>query len=475
MPRLSDRAFQIVKNEIERCYTDSPADQIERIILLARLQTLRARKGKPMNRAQIWEELSDIAPNFDQDVLIEAANVDTDSPIVGASIGIGAVAMLVSTAMGMETVMANAPETTPSQQPNLATAATPTDAQGDDAAAPNALPNAPKIDSNTTAKLTATKTTGQSAEPQASTVPFINAPVNAHVNAPNAPASISPAAADKTAFEIARSFGWKAALKGQNPPHSEQHWGEAADLWRQAIAQLERVSPQDPNYTAAQAKKTLYRQNLAQIESRQRAVQLANQKVSPEATPTAAPALAPALAPADKQPAVPAQLPVQSPQFTAQREDAPLKVAKRYGWQAAVAGQNAPHPPEKWADISRLWQTALLNLNKIEQGHPDYDEAQQVKARYQQNLAVVRQRYQQEQSATQRLRSLEATLAEIDRNFAPSAAKHTQLKAIVARLKTIPVGTQAHQQAQQLIASTNGEISAIAANPTSQVILSANE
>lgn len=338
MPRLSDRAFQIVKNEIDRCYTDSPADQIERIILLARLQTLRARKGKPLNRVQLWEELSDIAPNFDQDVLIEAASVDTDSPVVGASIGIGAVAMLVSTAVGMETVMANAPATAPNPQSRLAKASTRTDVQSYDATTQNALQNTPKVDSNLAARLTSTKTAQKAAAQKAAAQKAAAVSVaDAQANAMSG-AGVSSSVSDKTAFETARHFGWQAALKAQNPPHSEQHWGETADLWKQAIAQLELVSSQaDPDYTAAQAKKALYRQNLAQIESRQRAVQLANQKIEPAASPAAVEEQ-----PAQVSPSAPL---VQSPQFTAQREDAPLKVAKRYGWQAAVAGQNAPHPP----------------------------------------------------------------------------------------------------------------------------------
>lgn len=494
MPRLSDRAFQIVKNEIERCYTDSPEDQIERIILLARLQTLRARKGKPLTRAQIWEELSDIAPNFDLEVLSEAANVDTDSPAVGASIGIGAVAVLVSTAIGMDGISANA------------TGAVTVAGSGGGAAAEGtrAQPNAASQETR-------------------SNIPRLNIPGLNSVSRVRARFSTTQKKVPVNYFDTAKSIGWQAALRSQNPPHSAAHWGQTAALWRKALYQLSQVPEQDANFAAAQEKIALYQSNLQQVESRQRAVEVAQQNKLPalsstpvqvarnpvpisDASNASAPEATAAIAAtpsssaelslaeaasseksssekvakqsgkSDAQTALPVstQATAPTPQFSAQRED-PLKVAKQYGWQAAVASQNAPHPPQQWADISRLWQTALLNLDKVDLGHPDYLEAQQVKARYEQNLAAIRQRYQQEQSANQRLQSLSATLSEIDQTLAPGATKYTQLKAIASRLQTIPAGTEAHQQAQQLIAQTQRQMSAIASSSSQKVILSANE
>ncbi|MEL7353527.1 MAG: hypothetical protein AAF171_21515 [Cyanobacteria bacterium P01_A01_bin.116] len=506
MPRLSDRAFQIVKNEIERCYTDSPEDQIERIILLARLQTLRARKGKPLTRAQIWEELSDIAPNFDLEVLSEAANVDTDSPAVGASIGIGAVAVLVSTAIGMDGISANATG-----------AVTVAGSRGETAAeGTRARPNAASQE-----------------KARRSNIPGLNIPGLNSVSRLRARFSTTQKKVPVNYFDTAKSIGWQAALRSQNPPHSAAHWGQTAALWRKALYQLEQVPEQNANFAAAQEKIVLYQSNLQQVEARQRAVEVARQNKLPalsstpvqvagnpvpisEAPKASAPEATAAIAAtpsssaeissaeissaeissaeissAEKSSAekvakqsgkleaqtaspVSTQATAPTPQFSAQRED-PLKVAKQYGWQAAVASQNAPHPPQQWADISRLWQTALLNLDKVDLGHPDYLEAQQVKARYEQNLAAIRQRYQQEQSANQRLQSLSATLSEIDQTLAPGATKYTQLKAIASRLQTIPAGTEAHQQAQQLIAQTERQMSAIASNTSQKVILSANE
>ncbi|MGC1308113.1 MAG: hypothetical protein WA885_12865 [Phormidesmis sp.] len=268
-----------------------------------------------------------------------------------------------------------------------------------------------------------------------------------------------------SAFEVAKSFGWRAALSSQNPPHTAQQWGQTATLWRQAIIHLDQVSQQDSNYAEAQAKKRVYQENLRQIETRQLAAQpVVAQDLTANGIVTAS---------------------NRSPRFATSWADSltnsltdfqidHLKAAKQYGWQAAVASQNAPHPPEKWADILRLWQAALSDLDKIEAGHPSYAEAQPVKVQYQKNLNAIQARHQAEQEAHQRVQSLQATLAEIDKAMMPAATQYQQLDAIVGRLDTIPAGTLAYEQAQALIADTIGQMNAIARNSADTVALSAN-
>ncbi|CAN5776542.1 hypothetical protein BH23CYA1_BH23CYA1_00940 [soil metagenome] len=64
-------------------------------------------------------------------------------------------------------------------------------------------------------------------------------------------------------------------------------------------------------------------------------------------------------------------------------------------WQEA-APLLIPRPPQRLAFRHRL---------KIDSAHPQYSEAQPVKARYRQNLSEIRQRYRLEQAASQRLAS----------------------------------------------------------------------
>ncbi|MFK8184047.1 MAG: hypothetical protein AB8B99_11795 [Phormidesmis sp.] len=516
MPRLSDRAFHIVKTEIERRYTDHPEDQIERVILLARLEALREKKGVPMTRVQIWEVLSDVAPNFDQNVLMDAESVETDSPFLGVSMGVGAVAVLVATAIGMDSLTPR-PSIGQSSPANLAQS-------GDD--------------SSDVAKRSASQSASQSANQKAATeqglaqgakraagttLNVTQAGGDGEGRVANTGAS-EPADEDpeplfsknrllknrlpkfsrhsegdarRNAFHTAKDLGWQAALKSQDPPHSVQHWRETAALWEDALAELDEVSPLSRHYIQAQLKKSVYQDNLKEIRTRQIAAeQLAQQAtraavqvassgassgVSSGASSGASSALATPTAKAAPEfsdqinrsaagrsagnSSSAQTVAMQAQVSAAPAAEDPIQVAKRYGWQAAVASQNAPHPPEKWADISRLWQTALSSLNKVAPEDPRYAEAQRVKASYQKNLAAIRDRYQREQTATQRLQSLQASLSELNNSLTPDAVKYGRMEAILEKLRTIPSGTEAHVQAQQLIAETTTALNAIAITP----------
>jgi len=282
----------------------------------------------------------------------------------------------------------------------------------------------------------------------------------------------------KNTFETAKAFGWQAALKGQNPPHNVEHWRETAALWQQAINLLSQVARYDKSYTIAQTKKAEYQGYLQQIKNRQTAAQ--NLTASTTPAPQFSRAVSQAAGAQEKASALPPLVEVAQTSKIApsQRQTGKdfIAIAKDYGWQAALASQNAPHPTEKWADISRLWQLALHNLDKIETQHPSYAEAQQIKTQYQQNLAAIRQRYQREQSAHQRVQSLQAALTELEgwqTNANASETKRSQMQAIVSRLSTIPASTVAYRQAQQLIAITNEQIQTLPA--TAQIAISTED
>ncbi len=268
---------------------------------------------------------------------------------------------------------------------------------------------------------------------------------------------VLPLLSQKSAFEKARAFGWQAALKGQSKKQNSQitasQWGEAALLWQQAVYFLEQVPSSDADYSAARAKQAVYEANLQQIMTRQLAALTAETLTAQMESERVATAQETPTAQADTDPIAPIAV---EKDWTA--------IARQQGWQAALAGQNAPHPTEKWAEVSRLWQAALQTLENVEPQSPEYAEATAIKAQYQENLAAIRKRYQTEQSTDQTLRSLQATLREIE--YASSIAttnKRAQLVAIIERLRTIPLGTMAHDQAQTLIASTTAKLSELPA------------
>ncbi|MEM9149907.1 MAG: hypothetical protein AAGB19_05580 [Cyanobacteria bacterium P01_F01_bin.3] len=423
MKRLSDRAFQLVKDEIDRYYSPEPDSQLsqtkalERMILLARLQALHERSGKSLTQAQLWEAICDILPQIDRKTLKQASRNRINAPLVGASLGLGAAslgaaAVLLSNPLGNSNGQAKLLSNPPAQAP----------------------------------------------------------PINAAV------ASTQISSQHKSTYETARAFGWQAALKGENPPHSAQHWSEAAALWQQAINLLDQVPRYDKTYEITQAKKAEYQGYLQQVQARQLAAQNRETATAPKFSRTvSSKTTSKTLSDKSSQqpPTAAAQVP-KAQQTQASQEDF-LAIAKSYGWKAALASQNAPHPVEKWADISRLWQLALQNLDKIDSQHANYTEAQQVKAQYQKNLTAIRQRYRAEQDASQRLQSLQAALLELEASqIGNSTTKHAQMQAIVSRLGTIPANTIAYRQAQQLISVTNERIQALLKSST-QIAISAEE
>lgn len=394
MPRLSDRAFHLLKNEIEYRHQVGLNNSIERIILLARLKTLRAREGKSMSQIELWQEVGDIAPDFDS-VVLAKASAGNSFPVLSTSVSVGAIAALSAVTLGIDAQQADVPATSFASTTLVQRHASP----------PTQHPL---------------------------TEPLQSSDLSALAWAP-----------DTSAFETAKRLGWQAALKGQNPPHSEQHWREAAALWRQAIAQLDQISNSQADYAAAQQKKAFYRQNLQQVEMRQIAAQ--------QPAPSAA----------------------SGPQFSSQQEDW-LAIAKRYGWQAALASQNAPHPAEQWAEIAAVWEIALSTLDRIGPAHPQYAEAQQVKARYQQNLGAIWHRHQLERTTAQQLQALQHGILRLDRTSS-NISRDSQLQSIVQQLETIPAGTQAYAIAQQLIRQINRPANQMAVSLTSGVRLSSNE
>ena len=395
MARLCDRAFKVIELEIESLHNQGIIDKLDRVILFARLRTLQAESGRHLTRIQIWDNLCDVIPDIDPKVLTSVAANGHNLSDVRISTGIGATAVLVASTFGIGSTTASINISTPVSQINQS-------AVKSGAKAENSVDSRVK---NPIVKPLSLK---------------------ARFTRTSAKASV-----ESNAFIQAKRLGWQAALKGQNPPHSAQHWRETAALWRQAIVYLNQVPTRYADYAAVEDKIAFYQRNLAEVEGRRVAAIARENPVQ-------------VLQPVPFEQA-------NAPQFSAAEGDH-LAIARRYGWQAALASQNAPLPAQKWADISRRWKTALHHLEQIPAASAQYAEAQQVKATYQQNLAAVRQHYRQEQVASQSVASLQAALGEVEQSGLSHQAKARQNQAIFTKLRAIPVGTDAYFQAQGVIA-----------------------
>ena len=67
----------------------------------------------------------------------------------------------------------------------------------------------------------------------------------------------------------AKEYSQRAAIQGQNPPHSAEEWQEVMALWEEAIAQIRRISQDDLlGNREAQILAAVYQQNLGQIRIR---------------------------------------------------------------------------------------------------------------------------------------------------------------------------------------------------------------
>ena len=441
MPRLSDRAFKIIQVEIDSLRNQGDIDKLDSAILFSRLRTLQAGSGEHLTKAQIWEELSDIIPGIDLRVLTSATYAERNSSGLSVSIGLGAAAMLIASTAGLE--------------------ATPLAGKAALSALTAGRKDALGLSENADIQNDQSHNLGV-AKPLV-TIESIKARfTQERVRTANSVAETDALEID--AFEVAKSFGWQAALKGQNPPHTAAHWQETAGLWRQAIAQLNQLPDSHPSYALVPPKLAFYRDNLREIEGRQASAAAREQAVRvTKPAPTrdeSVPKFSEAAEPAAVSEAFGSESMVSEVDY--------LAIARRQAQQAAIASQNAPHPAQDWASISRVWKTALFNLDQISPENPQYVDAQRMKAEYRKNLKTVRQNYRQEQSAGQSVASLETALAEVERSGLHRQVKQSRVRAIRQKLQSIPAETEASLQAQKVILEMGIDSNAVVAKASTE-------
>ncbi|HEY9836362.1 MAG TPA: hypothetical protein V6D27_05655, partial [Vampirovibrionales bacterium] len=84
-----------------------------------------------------------------------------------------------------------------------------------------------------------------------------------------------------TTMDAAKAFAMQAAIASQNPPHSAAQWEQIQGLWDMAIARLEKVEADAPDYLQVQQKLAEYQVNrgivVTRLQAEQEAVQTLNQ------------------------------------------------------------------------------------------------------------------------------------------------------------------------------------------------------
>lgn len=134
-----------------------------------------------------------------------------------------------------------------------------------------------------------------------------------------------------------------------------------------------------------------------------------------------------------------------------------MVTALKTGAKAANRSENPPHPVARWIEIQGLWREAIARLEELPTTSSLQPLAQQKIKAYKTNLGQANQRLVKERESQQRLQEAKdaALIAEARQGVAQSL-EHWQLvyatwQMAMKRLKQIPQGTTAYEEAQQLL------------------------
>jgi hypothetical protein len=206
---------------------------------------------------------------------------------------------------------------------------------------------------------------------------------------------------------MAQDVAMQAAIKSQKPPHPLPTWQEIEQLWQQAIAHLERVSPDSPVHQLSDRKLVEYRANLAAIQRR-----IAIEK----------------------------------------HAQAQVNLARKTA-QVAEARNGIALSLSTWQLTQSTWKTAMDLLRQVPQTTMPYAEAQQLLALYQPRLLASRSHLQQEQQASSTYNRALALASQAQRSEAldqwSQAVSHWQEALRYAQ--QVPQNTSQSTQAQTLV------------------------
>jgi hypothetical protein len=136
-----------------------------------------------------------------------------------------------------------------------------------------------------------------------------------------------------------------------------------------------------------------------------------------------------------------------------------IEAAKQYAIEAAKASQNPPHSADKWEQIAEQWANAILQLKNIDVKEAGYVEAQKLIAQYQTNLGTIQNRRRDESQAKE---ALEQANREIKSLIVSAPSDRQQFRAeiqgIINQLRTVQPGTTSYVEAQQLLANAQKKL-----------------
>jgi hypothetical protein len=143
------------------------------------------------------------------------------------------------------------------------------------------------------------------------------------------------------------------------------------------------------------------------------------------------------------------------------RSNTLVDAAKKFAYEAAVAGQNPPHSAATWKNIANQWKTAIARLNDIPIEDPGYSEAQGLLARYQTNLGIVQENAAKEESSAKALETAKAKNTRmLGRDLDNMAANQiaSLLQEVIDELEKVQSGTTIYAEASRLLNFANQKL-----------------
>jgi hypothetical protein len=206
----------------------------------------------------------------------------------------------------------------------------------------------------------------------------------------------------------------RASYKSENPPHPAAKWIEIQNLWREAIAQLEKLPTQSNLQPLAQQKIKEYKTKLGET----------NQRLAKE------------------------------------REARGYINAAKEAALIAEARQGVAQSLAHWQLVYVTWEMAFKRLKQIPQGTTAYQEAQQLSALYMPKMASARNRKTEEQIATnaynQGLRLAER--AQTSQASSQWSTAVTHWRNALTYVKQVPKNSFYYGKAQLLVSSYTGSL-----------------
>ncbi|MEG3868247.1 hypothetical protein [Microcoleus sp. Z1_B2] len=132
-----------------------------------------------------------------------------------------------------------------------------------------------------------------------------------------------------------------------------------------------------------------------------------------------------------------------------------IEAAKEFALSAAVAAKNPPHPAAQWEQIAQLWQEAINRLKLISVDNPGYLDAQTKLAKYQKDLGITQIRLQAEKDSAKALQAAKSLFANLQNNvnYQNPGYSLSQLQQIINQLESVKPGTTVYPESQKWLQS----------------------